>query len=611
MTPIALELLSPARDAETGRTAIDCGADAVYIGPPAFGARASAGNSIDDIASLATYAHRFGARVYATMNTIVLDNELEKARLMALELCDAGIDALIVQDMAYLDMNLPVALHASTQCDIRTPRKARWLAKAGFTRLVLPREFDAARIREAVDASGVPAEVFIHGARCVSYSGDCQIGYVATGRSANRGMCPQMCRLPFDIVDEHGSQVAPKAHYLSLADLRTPDIGPLVEAGARSFKIEGRLKDRRYVANATAWYSAMLDGFISRTGSRYCRASAGTSDPGFIPDIDRGFFRRPNGGGLQATLGSPKDTGVAVGKVSSPYNRRNRCFSLAGSALGNGDGLGFFDSSGAFHGFRLNRADGTRCFPAEPLPELTAGTTIFRNSDKEFNDSVDHARARRLMRLDFTLDVLQDGNIELAATDERGFSASTVIDRTIEPARTDPRQHRRSLLERLGDEPYRIGGINDNAAAFFIAASVLADTRRKLLAKLASDTLAGHRPEKPGKNVLESDAFANGPGLTYHDNVANRAAGDFYRSHGADIIRNAIECGTAGNGELQVMSTRYCIRAELGACLRKPESQRLPARLFLRNESGLYRLEFDCANCGMKVFKVRDTKEKF
>ncbi len=270
-----LELLAPARNAEIGRIAVLAGADAVYIGAPSFGARAAAVNSVDDIAGLCRFAHMYRAKVYVTMNTILYDDELQQAEALVHKLYAAGVDALIVQDMAYLSMNIPpIALHASTQCDIRTPEKAAMLAKAGFAQLVLPREFNADEIKACAESAGVPVEVFIHGALCVSYSGDCQAGFVATGRSANRGTCPQMCRLPYELIDSEGCEVAPKKHYLSLRDLnRSNDLAELIEAGASSFKIEGRLKDARYVANVTKMYSDLLYGICAQSGGELVRSS--------------------------------------------------------------------------------------------------------------------------------------------------------------------------------------------------------------------------------------------------------------------------------------------------------------------------------------------------
>mgnify|MGYP000166884750 CR=1 FL=1 len=606
MTARALELLAPAKDLETGRTAIDCGADAVYIGARAFGARASAGNSTADIAALAEYAHRFGARVYVTLNTIVEESELEQARTLAMELVEAGVDAFIVQDMAYTRMGIPIALHASTQCDIRTPRKAKLLAAAGFTQLVLPREFTPREIREVAEVAGVPVEVFIHGARCVSYSGDCQMGYAATGRSANRGMCPQMCRLPFDLTDAAGHPLGPRRHYLSLSDLKTADLGALADAGASSFKIEGRLKDRRYVANVVAWYSARLDEVVAASGGRYVRSSHGKSEPGFTPDIEKGFFRRPNGGGTQACLASPNDTGVEVGRVAAANASRARSFKIKGhAALVNGDGLGYFEpSTGQFLGFRLNRAEGAECYPAQPLSGLKPGIALYRTYDKQFTDALDAARPRRTLLVDFALEPAECG-FTLSASAENGVEAKVEVTGAFETAVKPQQSARRNLLAKLGNTDYRLGDIDDRLGDVFVPASLLAEKRREVLQSLSAAVQAGHKALAPGRCTLAADAYAGEAPLSYHDNVANSLAEKFYTDHGATVAQKAAECGDPDKctGH-QVMTTKYCLRRELGACLRTADADKYPRPLFLRNESGTYRLDFDCSRCGMNIIKI-------
>lgn len=602
----SLELLAPARNAEIGRTAIRSGADAVYIGAPAFGARAAATNPVSDIEALATYAHRFGAAVYVTMNTVLLDSELEAARRTVHELYSAGVDALIVQDMAYLMMDLPpIALHASTQCDIRTPEKAAMLAAAGFGRVVLARELSAAQIAEIAARCGVPVEVFIHGARCVSYSGDCQMGFDATGRSANRGECPQMCRLPFDLVDADGRALGPRRHYLSLSDMSTPDIAALARAGASSFKIEGRLKDEKYVANAVAWYSARLDALVTAEPERWCRSSRGRAVPGFVPDISKAFFRRPNGGGREVTLGSPKDTGMPVGKVTGGAPRR-RSFRFVGEALANGDGLGFFAPDGTFTGFRLNRIDGAEAFPAGEVPQMAPGTVIYRNSDKKFADMLAKAVPERFLTVDFDLAAAGDGKIMLTA---RCGDVAATATADIEPqtARTPQTEGRRRLLGRLGGTGYEPGAIVDSLGDdAFVPASALADLRRRVLADLDAALPAAHRREQPAPRTLAPDAFSALPPLTYHDNVANALAEKFYLSHGATIESRALESGASPGGERRVMQTRYCLRRELGACLRTPAAAKLPDGLHLRTDAGsLYRLEFDCDRCGMNIYRKK------
>lgn len=598
MNRTPLELLAPAKNVEIARTAILCGADAVYIGAPAFGARAAAGNPVSEIAELCRFAHIFGVRVYVTMNTILYDNELHDARNLVWELYRAGVDALIVQDMAYLMMDLPpIALHASTQCDIRTPEKARMLAQAGFSQLVLPREFSLEQIRRARQAAGVPVEVFIHGARCVSYSGDCQMGYVATGRSANRGTCPQMCRLPFELIDGEGRAVGPVRHYLSLSDMRTPDIGALIEAGATSFKIEGRLKDARYVANAVAAYSLALDNYIS-SHPQYRRASAGKSVPGFVPNLDNEFFRRPNGGGTRATLASPKDTGRPVASVIQSGSQRS--FSFKGKGLTNGDGLGFFTPDGEFHGFRLNKVEGSRGFAASDISALSPGMELYKNFDKEFSDTLDAARPVRTLTVNFNIKPSDKGFILSAECGNTEVSVEKEI--TLEAARTPQTETRLRLLSRLGDTVFEVGKVQDSLGNLFIPASTFSAVRRDVLSRLEQALVDSHSRDRRHPDTLPTDALTDLPPLNYHDNVANHLAEKFYTSHGASIAQKAIEVQPQ-SGKVRVMQTPYCIRAELGACLKEKNAAALPADLFLRNPSGTYRISCDCPSCTMSIIK--------
>lgn len=614
-----LELLAPARDAATGRIAVLAGADAVYIGAPAFGARAAATNSIADIASLAAFAHVYRAKVYVTMNTILYEDELERAREMVWELYRAGVDALIVQDMAYLEMNLPpIALHASTQCDVRTAEKAAWLARAGFSQIVLPREFTPAEIKAAREAAGVSVEVFVHGALCVSYSGDCQAGFAAMKRSANRGECPQMCRLPYEITDSEGKTVAPARHYLSLRDMnQSANLEVLVEAGASSFKIEGRLKDARYVANVTAAYSRRLDEIVAASGGAYVRGSAGRSVCAFTPALDRTFNRgytsyfvgKP---ARMASIDTPKWAGRPVAKVTGAYNAARKCFTVkADEAFNNGDGLGFFDRKGRYVGFRLNRADGFRLYPASVPEGLEAGMTIYRNSDKAFFDILDapDAGCRRTIRVDFGLRAIGRDRFVISASDERGCRVALPVDCELEEARSAQDSRRRDVLGKLGGTVYELGETDDSLGNLFVPVSVLAEARRKVIALLDTNAADTYAFDLRRQGMLGGDVFEGEKPLDYHWNVANSLAERFYRSHGARIGSHAIEVESPRADEVTVMSTRYCIRRELGACLkRKDEAGKLPTPCYLRNESGIYRLDFDCGRCGMKVVKVNSWK---
>ena len=614
MKPTPLELLAPARNALVARTAILAGADAVYIGGPGFGARAAAGNSIDDIRSVVEFAHQFGARVYVTMNTILYPNELQAAKEQVWALYKAGVDALIVQDMAFMEMDLPpIALHASTQCDIRTPEKAVNLARAGFSQLVLPREFSLEEIRRVADEAKVPVEVFIHGALCVSYSGDCQAGCVAMGRSANRGECPQMCRLKYSLIDEKGQQVDPPRHYLSLADLNQIDnLEDLANAGASSFKIEGRLKDARYVANVVSAYRLKLDGIISANPEKFCRSSFGKTIRTFEPDLNRTFnrgyttyfLRRPTKSAGMASIDTPKWRGVPVGKVKTLM--RDGFRAQLTQKLTNGDGLGFFDATGNFIGFRLNRVDGDRLYPANALPTLQPGMELYRNHDKAFFDVLDSkdAGCKRLIRVDLTLRAIDGERVEIEAVDERGCRVSLIFKAQEAEAQRPQTEFRARTLGKLGDTIYTLGDYRDEMPNRFIAASVLADAKREVINLLNDAAVATYRRDRRAPNLLPQGAFSGIKPLTYHDNVANALAEKFYKSYGAGISQHAVEVEMP-SGEVQVMETRYCIRRELGACLKDKNAKKLPTELYLKNESGTYRLQFDCQRCGMKIFKTR------
>lgn len=612
-----LELLAPARDAETGRIAILAGADAVYIGAQDFGARAAATNDIESISRLAAFAHSYRARVYVTMNTILLDSELDRAEKLVWQLYNAGVDALIVQDMAYLEMKLPpIALHASTQCDIRTPEKAVRLAQAGFSQLVLPREFSLDEI-EACRIAGVPLEVFVHGALCVSYSGDCQAGYAAMGRSANRGVCPQMCRLPYLLTDKNGRVVGDEKHYLSLRDLnQSASLRELIEAGASSFKIEGRLKDARYVANVVAAYSQRLNEIIAQAGGAYARSSAGRSVCGFTPDLNRTFNRGYtnyfiNGTAKaqrMASLDTPKWAGMPVGNVTKNSKGDGSFEVRLSGPLANGDGLGYFDGKGRFVGFRLNRISGSTLYPATPQPGLKAGTVIYRNNDKAFFDILDStdASCKRTISVDFRLDSIDGERFAISASDERGCSATVVVESPYAQAKTEQTETRRRTLSRLGDTIYEAANIDDRLGNRFVAASVLTAARRSVLEMLEVSAKATYRSERRATATLPSDAFAALPPMTYHDNISNSLARKFYTAHGADIAEAALEADSTKNrNDITVMTTRYCIRRELGACLKEKCGSKLPSPLYLRNQSGIYRLEFDCARCGMQIIRTK------
>ncbi|WP_295729038.1 U32 family peptidase [uncultured Muribaculum sp.] len=621
MPPRHIELLSPARNADIARAAIDCGADAVYIGADRFGARAAAGNPVDEIAALCDYAHRFDARIYATLNTIIYENELRDAERLATSLWRDGVDALIVQDMAMLRLDLPpIALHASTQCDIRTPEKARFLAQLGFSQLVLPRELTLDEIRAVKEAVPDTAlEAFVHGALCVSYSGDCQASYFAGGRSANRGECAQICRLPFTLLDGDDRPVdSIPRHYLSLRDLRRAgSILPMMDAGISSFKIEGRLKDEAYVKNVTAFYRHAVDEAIAAAPDIYRRSSAGQSEIPFTPALEKSFNRgftsyfldeaRPTT--KMASMRTPKSQGEPVGKVVRTRPDGSIDVSLL-TRLANGDGLGYFNAAGLFSGFRANRVDGSRIFPASRVTP-TPGTVLYRNSDTAFEREVSRPAIRTIW-LDMRLRPTSTDGIAIDLTDERGTSVTTIArDIPLSAARTPQADAQRRVLAKLGGTIYRVRDIDNRATSgIFIPASILTALRRDAIALLDRNAKINYRRE-PRRKEDPQVVWPSGTTLSRHANVANTLAEKVYRDHGVTgKIEPAAETSTIrSEAEPTVMTTRYCLRRELGACLRTPGCASLKGPLKLvADMSGerrlMLRLDFDCAACRMHVVKL-------
>ncbi len=599
-----IELLAPARNVGIAKEAILHGADAVYIGAEGFGARAAAGNSVDDIARLCEFASQFHARVYVTVNTIIYDNELSAVEKMIKRLYRAGVDALIVQDMGLLRLDLPpIALHASTQCDIRTPQRARFLQDVGFSQLVLPRELSLGEISQIRQAVDVPLEAFVHGALCVSYSGDCYAGWMLKGRSANRGECPQICRLPFDLYDGSGNLIQRERHLLSLKDMnRSAGIQAMLDAGVSSFKIEGRLKDAGYVKNICAFYRSRIDEAIDRAPQRYVRSSCGSVDTAFTPvaekSFNRGFTPYFLSGKRErmASIYTPKSVGEKVATVRRA--ERNSLIADIAVPLANGDGLVFFDRNNRFVGFRLNRVEGTRLYPATAV-SVVPGTVLFRNSDKVFDDILSRRSSSRVIGVSMALRRVGE-RLALDVTDERGNSCTATSDLVaVEEAKTPQIQARQRIMGKLGETIYRLDSYDDTAGEIFIPAKEVATLRRRALELL--ETANRCRLTKEFRRAEDMSAvFPDGDKITYHENVANRLAEEFYRSHGVRHIQPAAELVAPGKNPV-VMTTRYCLRNELGACLKSGGDTRLKGPLSLRSGNIELALEFDCRNCQMKV----------
>lgn len=608
--PTEIELLAPARDAATAFAAIDHGADAIYMGAASFGARSQAGNSIEEIAAVARYAHLFGARLYVTVNTIIYNNELDDVRQLIWALWKADVDALIVQDLALTRMEglPPIALHASTQCDTRTPEKARFLEDCGFTRIVLARELTLEEITKIHNEVKVDLEVFIHGALCVSFSGDCQASYAITGRSANRGECCQVCRFKFDLEDSAGNKLIKGKHLLSLRDMnRLKNLESLLDAGAVSLKIEGRLKDEAYVKNVVGAYRQELDRIIAANPDRYKRSSHGRSTISFIPDpelsFNRGFTNyfltspTPKANSL-ATFNSPKWIGKKVGVVER-YSGKAIIAQLS-EKLNNGDGLGYYTSDGEFHGFRLNRIEGNRLYPAGYV-SILPGTELYRNADKERAEIVAGKTATRRIDISIRLRHLKN-RIVLELKDETGIEVSVSEDIEYQEARTPQIERRKKELEKLGDTIFNAVNITDECGQLFIPASILSRVRRNATDSLELARIINHRKERQGK-AKEKPGFPKKT-LSRHDNIANDITAEFFSELTGNKVNDiplALERQAKPTRETQVMETRYCLRRELGACLKSKEGKTLPSQLYLSSEGKRFRLNFDCRNCRMKV----------
>lgn len=602
-----IELLAPAKNLACGLAAVDHGADAVYIGAPRFGARAAAGNSTDDIARLVEYAHIYNVRVYVTVNTILRDEELKDTEQLIGELWRMNVDALIVQDMGILRLDIPpIPLHASTQMDNRTPEKVRFLADEGFRQVVLARELSLHEIRRIHDACPqMPLEVFVHGALCVSYSGQCYASQACFGRSANRGECAQFCRLPFTLTDADGRVVVRDKHLLSLKDLNQSDrLEQLLDAGVSSLKIEGRLKDEAYVKNVTAAYRRKLDDILARR-TEYVRASSGTCRYSFVPQLDKSFSRGfthyflEGRGEEVASFDTPKSLGEEMGKLKE---QRSGWLSVAGvKPFHNGDGVCFIDGQGRLQGFRINRVEGNRLYPAGEVPRIKPHTTLFRNFDQDFERLLARKSAERKIRLHWTLSETDTG-FALAAEDEDGCRAVLSFAYPKETARTPQAAHLRTQLSKLGNTPFEADGEPELrlTGEWFVPASVVADWRRLAVNRLLSVRRATYRREiamrHPGKQPFMQTT------LTYLGNVMNAEARRFYLDHGVRQVAPAYEAQAVRGAVL--MFCRHCLRYSMGWC---PVHQKgnSPYRepYYLQTSDGKrFRLSFDCKNCQMKVY---------
>ncbi|MGI2192272.1 peptidase U32 family protein [Shewanella baltica] len=607
-----LELLAPAKNADYGIEAIRHGADAVYIGGPAFGARATAGNSVEDIARLCTYAHQYHAQVFVALNTILMDNELADAEKLIWQLYEAGADALIVQDMGVLQLNLPpIALHASTQMDNRSPEKVAFLEQVGFSQVVLARELGLSQIRDVAAHTNMQLEFFIHGALCVAYSGLCNLSHSFSNRSANRGECSQMCRLPGNLKTRQGDVLAQNEHLLSLKDNnQTENLEALIDAGIRSFKIEGRLKDLSYVKNVTAHYRQKLDAIMARR-PEFKASSHGRCEHSFIPDPEKTFnrgstdyFVNERSQGIK-DFRSPKYIGEEVGKVVSI----GKDFIQVSSTheFNNGDGLAFFPANFAMakqsddklQGLRVNRAEGLKLHILQVPKDLKVGMTLYRNHNQAFEALLSKESSKRIIGVDLRLSDTQDG-LALTLTDIYGLSTTVnlVVEKTPATDVDKTLQNTRTQLGKLGSTDFVARSISiDTAQAWFLPASVINGLRRDGVAALEAARVQGYVRPLPWKH--NQDAVYPVKHLSYLGNVANEKAKDFYQRHGVIEIQDTYEKNGVTE-DVPLMITKHCLRFNFNLCPKEvPGIKADPMVLEIGND--VLKLVFDCPKCEMMV----------
>ncbi len=613
-----LELLAPARDMHIGIAAIDCGADAVYIAGPQFGARQAAGNDIEDIRRLCGYAHRFGAKIFITLNTILYDSELEDAYRFMLEVQEAGADAIIVQDMAVVEMarrgignlreDIRIPLHASTQCAIRTPQQAMWLESLGFSRLILERQLSLEDIRAIREAVSCELEFFVHGALCVCYSGQCYLSEKISGRSANRGACIQACRSRYDLVDSNGKVLVRDKALLSLKDYNLRSrLKDLADAGITSFKIEGRLKNESYVRNVVRDYSIALDNLIESGHGKYARESFGSVTGGFTPDtaktFNRGYTELFLDGkrGKWAAMDAAKSMGEPVGTVTSIGKGEIRIQAAKGVSLNNGDGFSFVSRQGKVEGFRGDVCAGNsiRC---KIVPALFVGAALYRNINTAFEREIERQACTREILVETALSFKSEGKrwgLDASAVTEDGRKVTLSIDAG--EVKADNQERMSGLIatqieKSVGHYRFRLGKVTAPQGLPFMPSSTLNAVRRSL-AELLDEIPCKAIPMLNRPLGTPAAIFPDGK-VSYKQNVSNRLSEGVYRSSGATSIEKAYELTHKEGAEL--MRTKYCVRHELGLC---PVHQgaKDSGPLFLLNNGQRFALHFDCRNCEMTV----------
>ncbi|KIA92902.1 peptidase U32 [Flavobacterium sp. KMS] len=607
-----IEILAPAKDLIGGMAAINSGADAVYIGAPQFGARSNANNSLEDVAALVKYAHLFNAQVFVVMNTILYDNELETCRQMIYELYDIGVDALIIQDMAIMEMELPpIVLHASTQANNRDADKIKFLKDAGIKRVVLARELNLHQIKTIYDEADVELEFFVTGALCVSFSGNCYMSVANGERSANRGSCAQNCRLPYNLIDGNGETLIKNSHLLSIKDLDISDQIPnLIEAGIVSFKIEGRLKDVVYVKNNVSFLRQKLDSFLEAEGNdKYTKASSGKCTYTFDSSLNRTFNRGYTDyfvNDRNHSIGSwesPKSKGQYIGKlirtVGNAYEIEN------GELLNNGDGLCFINENNEADGIYVNKAENGKIYP-NVLKEVKDGTFIYRNNDAAFIKIVEREDSA-VRKLSTTLLLTEnETGFELIATDEDGNVSIVTLEHSKEQTKTGEsiEENIKTQLAKTGFTPYTADEINVMFTQnWFLPISKINEMRRTVYDQLTEIRLANYKREEH-QLVKTSHPYPETK-LDFMYNVSNKTARKFYERHGVTEIEKAFELQW-DPGKSRVMTTKYCIKYELKKCpIHQKDIMGVKVKepLVLKQGELEYKLKFNCKPCEMEIWE--------
>ena len=602
-----LELLSPAKNLDFGREAINHGADALYIGAPAYGARAAATNTLEDIEALVNYSHLYGSKAFVTVNTLLFDHEIEPAVKLIHQLYNIGVDALLIQDLGLLECDLPpIELHASTQCHNASVERIKFLEQVGFRRVVLARETSLEQMQEIRQATCLDLEAFVHGALCVSYSGQCYMSQYLNNRSGNRGCCSQPCRSTYDLYDGEGRLLLKEKHLLSLRDFNaSQQLENMIAAGISSFKIEGRLKDLSYVKNITAYYRQLLDSMMEG----HEKVSSGSCTYTFSPDPDRTFNRGYTDYFLRerqpmANFATQKSLGELIGKVTSVG--RNSLTISGTEPLANGDGLCYYDADGRLQGFLVNGVQDRTVTPNQ-MPDIKAGTTLWRNQDQRFEKLLQGKSAERKIGVEMLFNATPDG-FALRLTDEEGLSVTHSVAAEQQEARNSGGAENTNVkqLSKLGNTPFVATAVVDETQGrFFLPVGTLNQLRREAVEQLMALRIAHHRPADCHRS--DGGVPYPTPTLDYRANIINDKAEAFYKHHSVKEIERGLEQTEDYDGKA-LMTTKYCLRYELGCCLQgknRGKSQldiKPTTSLLLRNNDRRFRLDFDCRQCLMLIY---------